>query len=147
MLPFLILMEELQKLVFYNCKQDKEISVFHICIFVSLDYFIFKGLFNKKNWINEREPSAVTFGYLCSIFAILGRVHPNQFCSSAPVPIVLQDYFKSWATNKNRPYQETVILCTECDLWSWVLSSPHLRQKSFVTTLYVLSFLGSVHSS
>lgn len=29
----------------------------------------------------------MTFGYLCSIFAILGRVHPNKFVNSTLVPL------------------------------------------------------------
>lgn len=60
---------------------------------MGLDDFVFKGLFNKKNWINKWEPSVVTFGFLCSIFAILGRVPPNQFFNSALVPTVFRDFF------------------------------------------------------
>lgn len=80
-------MQKLQKLVFYNCKGDKQTSVFPICIFVGLDYFAFKGVLNKKNWINKCELSAVIFGYLCSIFAILAEYIQINFSTVLWFPL------------------------------------------------------------
>lgn len=63
-MPFLVLMEKLQNLLFYNFKGDKVISFSHIFTFVFFILsFFFKGLFKTENWIYES--SAVIFGYLC----------------------------------------------------------------------------------
>jgi len=62
---------------------------------------------------------------LTSTFAIFCTVHPNQFCNSALVPIVLWDSLKSEPLTNISRHQETINLSSACDLRSWVLTATH----------------------
>lgn len=92
---------------------------------VFLAFLFFKGLFNNENWIYECDLLLWLLVTFASIFAILGTVHPNQFCNSAQVPIVFQDSIKAEPLTNISPHQETVNLSSVGDLQSWALTATH----------------------
>lgn len=147
-MPFLVLVVKLQKLLFYNCKWDKEISIFHIFTFVGfgvffLAFLFFKGLFNNENWIYACDLLLWLLVTFASIFAIFGTVHPNQFCNNAQVPIFFQDSIKAEPLTNTSPHQETVNLSSAGDLWFWALTAtykavPHVWGKRLFPLHFIL---------